>query len=190
MIQNLAPIEIAAPLVATAALLATLWALQQPRTRTLLGPAADGWEYGRRLVLPLLDRVARRRLDGGHYASYELGERELVGLIDAPPERVESMLWKNGAKRMPLAALKTLPDGGVEVGSWAWRDGLLAREQTHIMLFRGVRDGETLVAAHREPNALNPATALAHYRGRGLDADAGERDLRQRLDEGVWVDGP
>lgn len=46
----------------------------------------------RRTLLPLLDRVARRRLDGGHYAAYELGEREIVGVIDAPPEEVEQLL--------------------------------------------------------------------------------------------------
>jgi len=188
MLENITPVEIAAPLVATVALLGMLWVVRQPRTRRLVGPAADWWETLRRTLLPLLDRLARRRLDGGHYAAYELGADEIVGLIDAPPEQVERVLWDAGFERMPLAALKHLHDGRTEVGSWAWRDSLLAREQVHVMLFRSVRDGETLVAAHREPNALNPWTALDHYRGRGLDADAGEREVRRRLDGGVWAD--
>jgi len=177
------PTAIAAPLVATAALLATAWALQQPRSRALLGPAADGWEYLRRGVWPLLDRLA----PGTHYASYELTDRELVGLIDAPPEEVEQLLWEAGAVRQPLAALKTLPDGRKEVGSWAFRDGLLAPTQTHVVLFEGILEGETLVAAHQEASPLLPWTTLDHYRGRGLDVEAGERVVRERLDEGVWV---
>ncbi len=79
----------------------------------------------------------RRSSSGRHYASYELTDRELVGLIDAPPEEVEQLLWDAGAVRQPLAALKTLPDGRKEVGSWAFRDGLLAETQTHVILFDG-----------------------------------------------------
>lgn len=185
MFEN--PTQLAAPLVATTGLLLTLWALKQPRTRTLLGPAADGWEYARRLVLPLLNRLAGRHLEGRHYASYELTEQEIVGVIDAPVEEVEQILWDAGAVRQPLAALKTLPDGRVERGSWAFRDSLLASKQTHVVLFAGDALGETLVAAHREASPINPLTALDHYRGVGLDVDAGERDLRRRLDEGVWA---
>jgi len=183
------PTAIAAPLVATAALLATLWAARGPRSRHWLGPAADGWEYVRRGLLPLLDRLMRRSSSGRHYASYELTDRELVGLIDAPPEEVEQLLWDAGAVRQPLAALKTLPDGRKEVGSWAFRDGLLAETQTHVILFEGILEGETLVAAHQEASPINPWTALDHYRGRGYDVEAGERAVRERLDEGVWADG-
>lgn len=179
--------SIAASFVATAALLATLWAARRPRTRRLLGPAADYLEYVRRLVCPLLDRLAGQYLEGRHYATYELAERELVGLIDAPPEAVERMLWDAGAVRQPLAALKTLPDGRTEAGSWAFRDSLLAPTQTHVVLFAGVEDGETLVAAHQEASPLLPWTALDHYRARDVDVDAGERVVRERLDEGVWV---
>jgi len=188
MFESITPTQLAAPLVSLAALWAFAWAIRQPRSRRLLGPAADWWELVRRHGLPLVDRLARRRLDGSHYAAYELSLDEIVGVIDAPPEEVEQMLWESGAKRMPLAALKTLPDGRAEVGSWAWRDGLLAENQTHGMLF-AAGEGQTLIAAHGEANALNPFTALDHYRGVGLDADAGERAVRRRLDEGVWADG-
>lgn len=186
MLDTLTPTQIAAPLVATAALLATLWAARQPRTRRLLGPAADFWEYARRLVWPLLDRVARRH---GHYAAYEIGEREVVGVLDATPGEAEQLLWDAGARRQPLAALKTLPDGRTECGSWAFRDSLLAETQVHVVLFAGTHEGETLVAAHAEASPINPFTALDHYRARGVDVDAGERAVRRRLDEGVWVGG-
>lgn len=186
MFDTITPI--AASFVATAALVAALWTLQQPRTRRLVGPAADGWETLRSVVLPSLDRLLRRRAPGQHYAAYELGAEEVVGLIDAPPEAVEQLLWEAGYRRNPLAALKTLPEGRVERGSWAFRDGLLAREQTHIVLFAGVRDGETLVAAHQEASAINPLVAMEHYRAEGYDVPAGERAVRKRLDEGIWVE--
>ncbi|WP_049979352.1 hypothetical protein [Halolamina rubra] len=181
------PISVVAPLVATAALLGVAWALRQPRSGRLLGPAADFWEYGRRLLLPLLDRLLRRHAPGQHYAAYQLSLDEVVGTIDATPEAVEQLLWESGAKRMPLAALKTLPDGRVERGSWAYRDSLLASKQIHVMLF-SAGEGRTLVAAHEEANALNPAVAMDHYRGRGYDVPAGERAVRERLDEGVWAE--
>jgi len=191
MIGTITPVEIAAPLVATTALLLFARALRRPRTRRLLGPAADWWETIRGIVLPLLDRLARRRLPGQHYAAYTLSLDEVVGVIDAPPEEVEQILWERGARRMPLAALKRLPmpyAGSVEVGSWAWRDGLLADQQVHVMLF-AAGEGRTLVAAHEEANALSPFRALDHYRGRGYDVPAGEREVRRRLDEGVWMEG-
>ena len=46
-------------------------------------PAADWWELLRRRGLPLLDRLARRRLPGQHYAAYTLSLDEVVGTIDA-----------------------------------------------------------------------------------------------------------
>ncbi len=184
---DIASTQIAAPLVATTALLTMLWVARQPRSRRLLGPAADFWEFARRLVLPLLDRLLRRHAPSQHYAAYQLSLDELVGTIDATPEEVEQLLWDAGFRRMPLAALKDLPDDRVERGSWAYRDSLLADRQLHVMLF-ATSEGQTLVAAHQEANALNPAVAMDHYRGRGYDVPAGERAVRERLDEGVWSD--
>ncbi len=138
-------------------------------------------------MLPLLDRLLRRHAPGQHYAAYQLSLDEVVGTIDATPEAVERLLWESGAKRMPLAALKDLPDGRVERGSWAYRDSLLASKQVHVMLF-ATATGETLVAAHEEANALSPFRALEHYRGVGYDVPAGERAVRERLDERVWLE--
>jgi len=189
MFDTITPI--AASLVSLVALLAFAWAARGPRSRRWLGPTADGWEILRGVVLPPLDRLLRRRLPGQHYAAYTLSLDEVIGVIDAPPEEVESMLWDAGFRRMPLAAYKTLPIpyyGREEAGSWAYRDGLLASRQTHVMLF-AAGEGRTLVAAHQEANALHPLVAMEHYRGVGYDVPAGEKEVRRRLDEGVWVKG-
>lgn len=175
---------LAAPLVSLVALLLFARAVRGPRTQALLGPAADWWELLRRTLLPTLDRLLRRRAPGQHYAAYTLSLDEVVGVVDAAPEEVERVLWEAGARRMPLAAFKTLPDGRREIGSWAFRDDLLATHQTHVMLFEA--EAGTLVAAHREANALNPWRAVAHYRGAEYDVVAGGREVRRRLDEGVW----
>lgn len=175
------PIPIATAVVSTVALLAFVWALRQPRSRRYLGPAADYWETLRSLLLPLLDRrVPRIKW------AYTLHEREYVGRINAPPEEVEQLLWTHGAKRMPLAAFKTLSDGTTEVGSWAFRDSLTAEMQTHVILFPD-QDG-TAIYAHMEANALSPFDALAHYRGIGYDPEQGEKALRLHLPPGVWDD--
>ncbi len=106
---DITPTQLAASLVSLAGLLGAAWALRQPRSRRLLGPAADYWEYGRRALLPLLDRLLRRHAPGQHYAAYQLSLDEVVGTIDATPEAVEQLLWDAGFRRMPVAALKDLP---------------------------------------------------------------------------------
>lgn len=184
--DGLTALEVAAPLMSLVSLLAFVRALQGPRTREWLGPTADFWELLRRLGLPLLEHVATRVPVEGIYVSYELDFKEVVGTIDADPERVEELLWDAGFTRQPLAALKTLPTGETEVGSWAFRDHPLAPTQIHVVLF--AKDGRTVLAAHEEYSPLNPWYALAHYQGQGYDAAAGARAVRRRLDEGVWVD--
>lgn len=186
-LSDISAVEIAAPLVSLLALVLFVRALRGPRTRRWLGPPADFWELLRRWALPLVDRLARRRLPGDHYAAYELDKREVVGVIDAPPEAVERELWAAGARRMPLAAFKTLPDGRREVGSWAFRRGLLATHQTHIMLFAAGDGKQTTVAAHAEHNALNPLVADKHYRGVGYDPVAGADVVRGRLEHMEWA---
>ena len=69
---DITPIQLAASFVSLAALLLFARALRGPRTQQWLGPAADWWELLRRRGLPLLDRLARRRLPGQHYAAYTL----------------------------------------------------------------------------------------------------------------------
>jgi hypothetical protein len=174
------PIPIAAGIVSTVALLAFVWALRQPRNTRYVGPAADWWETLRSVLLPLLDR----HMPGIKWA-YTLHEREYVGYSRYPPEEMERILSDAGFHRMPLAAYKDLSDGTEETGSWAYRDGVLAADQLHVMLFP--REGGTAIYAHSEPNALNPFRALKHYRpGDEYDPAKGAAELRHRLPSGVW----
>jgi len=79
---------------------------------------------------------------------------------------------------------ETLPDGRTEAASWARRDALLARRQTHVILFEA--DDGVDIYAHEEPNALNPLTAWRHYRGRGYDPAAGVATVREWLNTTEW----
>ena len=155
----------------------------------LFGPDARFWNPLRRLLVPLLDRIAKTHgdelglPDDLDYAAYELARSEFAARVEAGVDDVGEALANAGYRRMPLAALKTLPDGRIERASWARRDGLLASTQTHVMLFEAP-PGTTGVEiyAHVEPNALNPLQAWGHYRGRGYDPEAGGDVVREWLD--------
>ena len=164
----------------------------------LFGPDAKFWNPLRRVIVPLLDRVAKTHgndlglPDDLDYTAYELARSEFAAQVDATAYEVGEALAAAGYRRMPLAALKTLPDGRVERASWAWRDSLLASTQTHVMIFEAPpnRGGASTVEvyAHVEPNALNPLRAWAHYRGRGYDPEAGGDVVREWLDEQTEFD--
>ena len=155
----------------------------------VFGPQARFWNPLRRVLVPVLDAVASRHLDdrtGGaiSYAQYELDNSEHVGRVEASVGEFERELYDGGFKRLPLAALKSLPDGRIERGSWARRDGLLAERQTHVMLFESpVVDSGVDVYAHEEPNAINPATAWKHYQGIGYSPSEGVETMRAWLDD-------
>ena len=179
--------QTAAALVAFAALYAYL---RSPAW--VFGPQARFWNPLRRVLVPVLDRIADghldERTDGAiSYAQYELDNSEYVGRVEASIGEFERALYAEEFDRMPLAALKTLSDGRVERGSWARRDGLLAERQTHVMLF-DTPTGESGVDvyAHEEPSAINPATAWKHYRGQGYSPSEGVETMRAFLDESAF----
>lgn len=176
------PVRYGAPVVAGAFLLLTFY-----RARTSArGPAADFWERLRSTVIPTLDALGRR-LDVG-YAAYTMGEREYAGTLRAGPEQAEQVLFEAGFRRNPLAAFKTLPDGREEVGSWSYRDGLLATHQIHVVLFPPEGNGTgTEVYAHYEYSSINPLTALRHYRGEGYSPGKGEERLHELLPEDAFL---
>lgn len=179
---------VAAVLASCIALYLFHHAVRGPRTRRLLGPPADWWETLRAAVLPRVDTVVSRATGGRLYTAYQIQTGENVGRIDRPPEEVEQLLYGTGARRQPLAAFKTLIDGEPEVGSWCYRRSLLARYQTHVILFRvGEDDDQTSVYAHREYNPTNPLVALKHYRGEYYNEAGGGKDVRRRIPEDVWM---
>jgi hypothetical protein len=161
----------------------------------LFGPDPTFWNPIRRALIPTLDRFVDTSGDDAglpsklDYAAYELAYSEHAATVDAGVHEIGEALADAGYKRMPLAALKTLLDGRVERASWASRDGLLARQQTHVMVFDappGTAGVE--LYAHVEPNALNPLRAWAHYRGRGYDPAAGGEAVREWLEKETEFD--
>ncbi|KPN29754.1 hypothetical protein SY89_00471 [Halolamina pelagica] len=177
------PIRYAAPVVAGAFLLITVYQAKKGRR----GPEAEFWEFVRGTAIPLLDK-AGRALDIG-YAAYTVGYYEYAGTLDVTPEEAESFLYEHGFRCNPLSAYKTLPDGRTEQGSWVWRESLLATKQLHVMTFRR-DDGSTDCYAHWEYSAINPATALKHYRGVDYSPKKGERKLEAKLPDGSLVKRP
>lgn len=189
MFENIAssvtndPIRYAAPVVAAVFLLITVYQAKRGRR----GPEAEFWEFVRGAVIPTLDKVGRA-LDIG-YAAYTVGYREYAGTLDVSPEAAEEFLYEHGFRRNPLSAYKTLPDGRKEQGSWVWREHLLAKKQLHVMTFER-RNGETDCYAHWEYSAINPLTALKHYRGVDYSPKKGERLLEEKLPAGSLVKKP
>jgi len=158
--------------------------------RWSLDPEDDWWEDARRATLPVLDSYAERY---GEYTAYPLDPDEYAGTAPMPPEEFEQRLAAEGFKRNPIAALKTNPAGKQEVGSWAYRDGPLARRQLHVMLFeRETDDGlQTDVYAHEEYSSLHPLVAYEHYTAVDYDPEAGVKRARSIFDlrENEPVDG-
>lgn len=177
------PIKYAAPVVAGVFLLITFYNARKGRR----GPEAEFWEFVRGTAIPLLDKVGRA-LDIG-YAAYTVGFHEYAGTLDMRPEEAESFLYEHGFRRNPLAAYKTLPDGRKEQGSWVWRENLLADHQLHVMTFDRP-DGGTDLFAHWELSAINPTTALGHYRGKSYSPKKGEQRLERMLPDGSLVEHP
>lgn len=167
--------QVLAPVVSLIGLLFFIWAIRHPRTETILGPTADYWELIRRYGLPILGK----RLPDTIYTTGNVSEAQFVVRTDLDPEQVEEYLWNSGAKRMPLAAYKSLPDGRESVGSWAYRDSLLADEQLHITLFEA--EEGTGIYAHAEPSAINPLTAYRHFASDHVDAKGGVEQARKKL---------
>ena len=168
------PEAILAAVVAAVALLAYYYA-----PGWVFGADARLWNPIRRLLVPVVDQLLDEHGGDLDYASYELDNSEHAARVEADVVAVGDALADAGYKRMPLAALKTLPDGRVEAASWARRSSLLARRQTHVILFEA--DNGVDIYAHEEPNALNPLTAWRHYRGVGYDPAAGVATVRAWL---------
>jgi len=146
-----------------------------------LDPEDDWWEDARQATLPVLDSYAERY---GEYTTYPLAPEEYAGTAPMPPEEFEQRLAAERFKRNPIAALKTNPASEQEVGSWAYRDGPLARRQLHVMLFERETDNglQTDVYAHEEYSSLHPLVAYEHYTAVDYDPEAGVERTRSIFD--------
>lgn len=182
--------QLAAAAVAVISLAAYIYA-----PAWLFGSNARFWNPLRRILVPALDHLLDTRgdelglPDDINYVEYELARSEYAARAETTVNDVGEALAEAGFRRMPLAALKSLPDGRVERASWARRDSLLASTQTHVMLFDAPPGTPGVeLYAHVEPNALNPLRAWAHYRGRGYDTKVGGEIVREWLDEEAEFD--
>jgi hypothetical protein len=164
-----------------------------------LGRWPDLWR-ARRLVLPVLDRLADGEYDDeieaveGHTAidvsaatdalpektGLQLNTRTFVGTIDAPPSEVRAEL-RSMERVYPntLASIQfdVVDDERVwEVGSYAYRpEGFFGMWQYHIRLTLAAGGRQTCLWVHYERNAWR--APVRHYRGEGWDADEGVREI-------------
>jgi len=159
----------------------------------------DLWR-ARRLVLPVLDRLA----DGDYDEELDvvddrvgvdleaaadalpekiglrLNTRTLVGTIDAEPSEVRAEL-QSMSRVYPntLASIQYDVVNGErvwEVGSYAYRpEGFFGMWQYHVRLTPAASGRETRLWAHYERNAWR--APIRHYRAEGWDADEGVREI-------------
>jgi len=155
-------------------------------TRRYLGRWPDLWRF-RRAVLPLVGRFARDEIETGtaiddvadalpEKTAMPLQARELVGTIDAPPQRVREA-FRTQARVWPatLASIQFETVDGQrewEVGSYALRPkGFLGVWQHHVRLTSAADGAQTRLWAHYERNPWRQP--VRHYRSDGWDAKKG-----------------
>lgn len=142
--------------------------------RSLRGPSADWIEPLRSTTYPLLHPLLERV---GGFALATVGDEQYVGWLPMSVEALEHVLWVNGFKRNPLAALKRREDGAPSAGSWAWRPSLFAHRQLHVVLIAD--DGGTSIYAHLEPNIYRHPRR--HLSTEYVDFVGGANTVRQWL---------
>ena len=166
-----------------------------------LGRWPDLWRV-RRLVLPILDRLADGDYDeeldvvDDHVGvdleaaadtlpektGLRLNARTLVGTIDAPPSEVRAeLLSMERVYPNTLASIQFDIDEATgervwEVGSYAYRpEGFFGMWQYHVRLTPAAGGRKTRLWAHYERSAWR--APVRHYRGEGWDADEGVREI-------------
>jgi hypothetical protein len=161
----------------------------------------DLWR-ARRLVLPVLDRLADGDYDEEldvvdervgvdleaasdalpEKTGLQLNARTLVGTIDAPPTEVRAEL-RSMERVYPntLASIQFDVDKGTgervwEVGSYAYRpEGFFGMWQFHVRLTPAAGGRQTRLWAHYERSAWR--APVRHYRGGGWSAKEGVREV-------------
>lgn len=149
------------------------------------------WQPIRVTFVPIVHKLAERKLGEEFYAAYDVSKREHVATLDVPHEDVVADLEAEGYVVEPLAAVKTDWNGNQEVASYAKHYGSkpfpgaptwLKERQIHVTLFP-TEDGEgTIVTAHAEANSWRPDLVEEHYRGIGMDIDEGREEAASDLE--------
>jgi hypothetical protein len=162
-----------------------------------MGHLHDYWESIRLWLIPKLGTVTQWLEDvtgRDLYVTAETHNRQFVGRVPIGEEEFEKVLHDMGFERNPLAALKNLPSGEVEEGSWR-KVGYdkHPRKQLHVIIYDGSKiqnaeTGHTYVYAHWEYRwDTNP---MKHYRSVDMDPDEGVKRMKDLLDQNGIVYEP
>lgn len=115
------------------------------------------------------------------FAVKETSEARHVGTVGVSAEELEVQLANAGARRNPIAAYKTLPDGRASIGSWviiyqSHPDLVEPGMQLHFTLFES-DGGRVGVHAHYEDDWRS--SAIKHLRGTNFDVDSGKEKAKK-----------
>jgi len=160
--------------------------------RARFGPITSvRWQPLRRLLLPLMNAVAKRYLGEDWYATSTRSKREHVATVPIQPHEVLDDLEAAGYEPQPLASLSEDWTGREEQASWCRYYGpkpfpaapeWLRERQVHVRLFcRGGYCTETAITAHAETNPWRFDRWRDHYQSRSLDLQEGRELLAADL---------
>ena len=150
----------------------------------------DDWQEGLALWLyPRLHPLLKRF---GGYSIGRVGYGQYVGTFDEDEEVIEDELVSVGAFRNPMAALKSLPDGRIEEGSWrvTYEDDLTGRiepgMQVHIHLFEREdgKPGRELYAHYEDDWGAAP---IAHLHEENFSVETGVEIASELIDEHSYL---
>lgn len=160
------------------------------------------WATARKLLVPLLDRLLRRRIGLTQSITNHAVRSEIVGLVDHSPQSLATSLDACRDVEIPLlAGYKTDWCDRAESGTVVWYYGpepwpgapnWLRPYQVHLTTFSVQTDDglRELVTAHREANPYRPDLWADHlFKGSHHSAEDGVRRTERALgDAGVAHD--
>jgi hypothetical protein len=157
--------------------------------RFLLGSDDDWIENVRLWLYPRLHPILERY---GGYGIGGVGNRQYVGFFDEDEEVIEEEMEAAGGRRNPIACLKSLSDGRVSEGSWAF----LAEDdptgviepgmQVHITLFdrEDGEPGRELYAHYEDDWRTSPRS---HLKETNFDIQQGVEIATELIDEHTYL---
>lgn len=174
---------------AVAAVVAVLVAARAYAGPAWFGPGARHWQPLRRVLVPLLHRLAQAYVGEEWYAETHTAEREHVATLALDADDVLEDLAAAGYEPQPLASVATDWTGEMEAASWARYHGpkpvpgapyWLRDRQVHVRLFE--RADGVAICAHEESNPWRPDLWRDHYRGETLHVERGRQLVAEDLD--------